>query len=66
MVINYYVGGIFIGSDIDLMIFDGVLVEIVVGGGLLLLVVSVDEEGGWLFWLRLLIGGMGLLVCELV
>lgn len=59
MVTNYHVGGILIGSDTDLTIFDGALAEIVAGGGPLPLAVSVDEEGGRLSRLRSLIGGTG-------
>lgn len=32
VVTNYHVGGILIGSDTDLTIFDGALAEIVAGG----------------------------------
>lgn len=59
MVTNYHVGGILIGSDTDLTIFDGALAEIVAGGGPLPLAVSVDEEGGRVSRLRSLIGGTG-------
>lgn len=59
VVTNYHVGGILIGSDTDLTIFDGALAEIVAGGGPLPLAVSVDEEGGRVSRLRSLIGGTG-------
>lgn len=59
VVTNYHVGGILIGSDTDLTIFDGAVAEIVAGGGPLPLAVSVDEEGGRVSRLRSLIGGTG-------
>ncbi len=59
VVTNYHVGGILIGSDTDLSMFNGALAEIVADAGPLPLAVSVDEEGGRVSRLRSLIGGRG-------
>ncbi|QUR65992.1 glycoside hydrolase family 3 N-terminal domain-containing protein [Mycobacterium spongiae] len=59
VVTNFRVGGIIIGSDTDLSMFDGPLAEIAANAGPLPLSVSVDEEGGRVSRLRSLIGGRG-------
>jgi beta-N-acetylhexosaminidase len=59
LVNDFHVGGIMIGSDTDLAIFNGPLAEIAASARPLALAVSVDEEGGRVSRLRTLIGGRG-------